>query len=356
MIRRLRRAFVRFVLLVVVPVAVAIAGAQYYVENAHFVTTGNAYVKAKMVSVSAEVSGRIARVLVAENRRVKAGETLFNIDSEPFRIAFQKAEADLARVRNEIQAMKADYRQARIEFTEARKDIAYYERLFERQRKLVKSGHASRARYDEAQRNVVLSRQRASVLRQKALQTVARLGGADDLLLEKHPDFLRAKAARDDAELDLRRTIVQAPANGTIGPIRIENGEFLTAGQPAMPLVLTARPWIVANLKETQLTHVLVGQKARITVDAYPDHAFEAVVQSISPSTGSELAILPPQNASGNWVKIVQRVPVRLALAPGGPTLALRAGMTVGVSIDTGRRVTLVDLIGSAMAWMPGSE
>jgi membrane fusion protein, multidrug efflux system len=347
----MRRAILRLILLVLVPIAALIGGAQYYLSTVRYVTTQNAYVKATVVAISAEVTGRIERVPARENQLVAAGDLLFAIDREPFRIALQKAEAELARVRNDIAALRANYRQSRVEIKEATGEISFYRRVFDRQSKLAGKGYASRARFDEAQRNLANSRQRAAMLRQKSLRILARLGGAANPKLESHADYLRARAARDDAELNLRRTRIRAPISGIVGPVRIEPGEYITAGVPTMPLIAASGHWVEANLKETQLTQIRVGQKVRIVVDAYPNRKLDARVDSISPTTGAEMSILPPQNASGNWVKVVQRVPVRLAFEDIQPPLKLRAGMTVSVSIDTERERSLGDLIGSAFAW-----
>ncbi len=346
----MRRGLIRLVMLVVVPIAAVIGGAQYYMSTLRYVTTENAYVKATVVAISAEVTGRIDRLLARQNRRVAAGDLLFSIDAEPFRIVLQKTEAELARVQNEIEAMRADYRESQLEIKEAAGDITFYQRVFDRQRRLEGKGHASRARFDEAQRNLSNSRQRTAMLRQKSLRILAQLGGKLDQPLEAHAGYQHAKAARDDAELDLRRTKVYAPISGIVGPVRIEAGEYITAGTPAMPLIASGAHWVEANLKETQLTQIRVGQKVTIGIDAYPNRKLSARVDSISPTTGSEMSILPPQNASGNWVKVVQRVPVRLALDTIQPPLNLRAGMTVSVSIDTGRDHSLNELIGSAFA------
>jgi membrane fusion protein (multidrug efflux system) len=347
----MRRVLLRLLLLVAVPIAAAVGGAEYYMSTLRYVTTQNAYVKSTVVAISAEVTGRIEQLLTRQNRRVAAGDLLFRIDPEPFRITLDKADAELSRVRNEIRALRADYRESRLELKEATGDIPYYRRAFDRQRRLAGKGHSSRARFDEAQRKLTNSRQRAAMLRQKSLRILAQLGGKLDLPLDAHADYRRARATRDNAELDLRRTMVHAPISGTVGPVRIEAGEYITAGTPAMPLISAIDHWVEANLKETQLTQIRIGQTVDIVIDAYPNRKISARVDSISPTTGAEMSILPPQNASGNWVKVVQRVPVRLALDDIQPPLTLRAGMTVSVSIDTGRDHSLNDLIGSALAW-----
>ena len=350
------RTLIRIVLLGIVPIAAVVTAAHYWVASGRYVATDNAYVKANLISISAEVSGRVEQVFVTENMSVRAGGRLFSIDPEPFRIELARAEAELAKVRIVIIALGADYRQAGMELKEAQSEIAYFKRVQSRFSALAKRGHASRAKLEEANRNLANARQRASALRQKTLRILARLGGKLSQRISRHPEYLEAKANRDEAELNLRRTLVLAPVDGHIGRLKLQSGEYVRAGETMLPLIEAGGSWIEANLKETQLTHVKVGQRARIVLDAYPDHGWDATIKSISPSTGAELSILPPQNASGNWVKVVQRVPVRLAIGSVHPSITLRSGMTVSVSIDTERRPTLIGLIGEALAWTRDRE
>jgi len=354
--RPVARAIIRLLLLGVLPIAVLVTAAHYWVASGRYISTDNAYIKANLIAISAEVSGRVDSVYVAENTPVKAGQKLFSIDSEPFRIELARARAELDKVRNLIVALRADHRQAQMELKEARADVAYFKRVQRRFAALARRGNASKAKLDEADRNVNTSRQRASALRQKTLRILARLTGATDGSIENHPEYLEAKANRDEAELSLRRTTVSAPVDGYVGRLKLQAGEYVTAGETMLPLIESGASWIEANLKETQLTHIAVGQRARIVLDAFPDHTWEATVNSISPSTGAELSILPPQNASGNWVKVVQRIPVRLKIGDVHPSITLRSGMTVSVAIDTERKPTLVDLIGEALAWKSESE
>lgn len=348
----MRRRLVRLILLVAVPAAVLVVGAHYWVAGWRYVRTENAYVKSNVIQISAEVSGRVQRVFVSENGFVRAGEAIFGIDPEPFRVAFEQAEAKLAMVRNDVRALRASYREAEEELKEAQQNIAYLERVYRRLRSLVGRGHASRAAFEEAERDLATARQRASALREKSLRILASLGGKADLAVESHPEYLAALAARESAEIALKRSVVYAPADGTIGRLRLQVGEYVAAGEPVMPLIETTRPWIEANLKETQLTHVRVGQRAEVVVDAFPDLVWEARVASISPTTGAELAVLPPQNASGNWVKVVQRVPVRLEIdTSSGRPFSMPAGVTASVRIDTGRDRSLFDVVGAALAF-----
>ena len=349
----MRRVLLRIFLLVVVPAAAVLVGAHYWVASGRYVTTENAYVKANLIQISAEVAGRVAEVFVRENSRVAAGDPIFSIDAEPFRIALAEADARLAAARNRIVALQASWRGAREELREAEQEVAYHKRNFDRLSKLAGRGHESRASFEEAEQNLIAARRRAGTVRQKGLATLAELGGDPGIEAEESPQFREALAARDRAEIDVRRTVIRAPSDGTIGRVRLQKGEYVDAGRPVMPLIETASAWVEANLKETQLTHILVGQTAEIVVDAFPDLAWRARVASISPSTGAELSVLPPQNASGNWVKIVQRVPVRLEVEAGtGRPFAMPAGATVSVSIDTGRAVSLFDVVGSALAFM----
>ncbi len=349
-----RRAWLRFFLLFVVPVAALLVGGHYWVKGTRYVSTENAYVKAHHLAVSADIDGRAATVRVKENDRVRRGDLLFELDPEQPRIDLAKAEAELAGVRNTLEALRAEYRTAQAEYAEAQQEIAYFKRVFDRQKALSQRGVASKARYDEAERDLTNARQTARTVRQKIEQALARLGGRADIPAEQHPLYREAVARRDQAALNLRRTKVYSPADGIVGKVTLQPGEYVEEGRAVIPVIQSNETWIEANLKETQLTYIVPGQTATVVIDAYPDHRWEAKITSISPTTGAELSILPPQNASGNWVKVVQRVPVRLELARFHEGLPLRAGMTVTVSIDTGRDRSLFRMIDSALANIAG--
>ena len=349
-----RRGMTRFILLFFLPVAAVVAGGHYWVKATRYVTTENAYVKAHHLAISSDIDGRATRVLVRENDRVKKGDLLIELDPEQYRIDLAKSEAELAGIRNTLDALRAEYRTVQAELADARQEISYFKRVFERQKKLSARGVASRAAFDAAERNLTQARQAARTTNQKILKALAKLGGRADMPAEQHPMYMEAKAQREQAALNLRRTRIYAPDDGIVGKVSLEGGEYVEEGKAVIPIIQSRAPWIEANLKETQLAHVRPGQTARIVIDAYPDHEWTAKVLSISPSTGAELSVLPPQNASGNWVKVVQRVPVRLKLDRIHDGVALRAGMTVEVSIDTGRDRSLFRMMGTALADITG--
>ena len=354
MSRTFRRGTLRFVLLFVLPVVAVVAGGHYWVKATRYVTTENAYVKANHLAISADIDGRTVRVLVRENDRVEKGDLLFELDPERHRIELAKSEAELAGIRNTLDALRAEYRTAQAELADARQEVGYFQRVFERQKKLSARGVSSRASYDAAERNLTQARQAARTTNQKIQQALAKLGGRVDIPAEQHPIYMEATARREQAALNLRRTRVYAPNDGIVGKVSLQPGEYVEEGKAVIPIIQSGDTWVEANLKETQLAHVRPGQTATIVIDAYPDHRLTAKILSISPTTGAELSVLPPQNASGNWVKVVQRVPVRLALDPVHDGLPLRAGMTVGVSIDTGRDRSLFRMIGTALADITG--
>lgn len=351
-----RRSAIRLVLLVVVPVAAILVGSYYWLQSTRYVTTENAYVKAHHLAISSDIDGRALRVHVQENDHVKRGDLLIELDPEQFRIDLARAEAELGSIRNTLAALRAEYRAAQAELAEADEEIRYYRTVFERQKQLSRRGVASQAKYDEAERNLTLARQSAGTLKQRIQQVLARLGGTYEGPEEYHPMYVEAVARRDQADLNLRRTRITAPAAGIVGHVTLQPGEYVEEGKAVIPLIASGDTWIEANLKETQLTHVSPGQTVRVEIDAYPDREWTAKVASISPSTGAELSVLPPQNASGNWVKVVQRVPVRIVIEPGNDDLPLRAGMTASVSIDTERDRSLFHVIGSAVARIRGGE
>jgi membrane fusion protein (multidrug efflux system) len=331
-----RRRLLRAVLLLGVPLVAAAAGLYFYAAGGRHVETDNAYVKAHIIAVSAEVAGRVVAVDVRDNQAVAAGAPLFRIDPAPFEVAIAKADAQMAVVRTDLASLRAEYRVALAEAKEAEERIDFATRQLDRQRLLKEKGMGREDMFDEARHNLDVARARLAAVQERTARVLANLGGEPNLPAERHPRFLEAQAARNAAQLDLAHTRVTASAAGVVSNMRLQAGEFVARGVPVFSLIESRDTWIEANFKETQLAGVRVGQAARIVADAYPGVAWNARVSAIAPATGAEFALLPPQNATGNWVKVVQRVPVHLAIeqVPGQPPL--RAGMTVTVTVDTG--------------------
>lgn len=346
----MRPRLYRLILLGVVPALVLALAAVWWLQGARYVSTENAYVKTDIARVAAEVSGRALKVHAQAHMRVAKGDVLVEIDRQPFQLAVARAHAELDAARQQVETLRATLAEARAELKEAEDHAAYYTKRYERQLELVKRGIVSGSKHDELQNDARGAKDRVSMMRQKIRRVTASLGGDPMRPADDHP-LVRARLVElEQARLDLARTTVRSPANGVVVNMPLVAGEQVKAGQPLFAIVTDASPWVDANFKETELTHVKVGQPATIVLDTYPGIVWHAEVQSISPATGAEFAILPPQNASGNWVKVVQRLPVRLKLTPRPSDPPLRAGMTAAVSIDTGRERSLSGLFGSVAA------
>jgi membrane fusion protein (multidrug efflux system) len=337
-VTRLRRGLKRFVLLVGVPLLIVIAGVYLYAQGGRYVDTENAYVKANIIAVSAHVPGRVVEVWVEDNQRVSAGELLFRVDPRRFEVAVAEANARLQDVRTEIESLRADYREILVREREARERQRFLTRKLERQQQLIARKLGSQEAHDQADHELGMARYRVKAIAEQKRRVLASLAGSPDLPIEEHPRYLLAEAAREQAAINIEDTSVTAPVAGVISNMTLQAGEFAEEGDALFSIIESAPAWIEANLKETQLTHVRPGQPATVVVDAHPDRTWDAMVTTIAPATGAEFALLPPQNATGNWVKVVQRIPVTLELIDEVAASGLRAGMTVTVSIDTGHQ------------------
>lgn len=347
---RKRRRVMRTVLLIVVPVLVLAGALIFWLHGARYVSTENAYVKTDIAKLAAEVSGRAIEVNAHAHMQVKKGDVLVRIDPQPFVIALERAEAELDAARQEVRMLKASLAEARTELEDAKDVAAYFKKRYVRQIELAERGIMSASRHDELENDARTAGDKVTMAERKISRILASLGGQPDRPVDEHPLVRARLSAVGQAKLDLERTRVKAPASGIIVSMPLVAGEQITAAEPLFAIVTDRAPWIDANYKETDLTHVRPGQTATIQVDTYPGITFEAEVKSISPATGAEFAILPPQNASGNWVKVVQRLPVRLEIKPKPGHPPLRAGMTASVSIDTKQERSLADLFGGFTA------
>ncbi|MBF8270725.1 MAG: Hemolysin D [Gammaproteobacteria bacterium] len=345
------RRWLRSLLLILGPLLFITTGGYFYVTGGRHIETDNAYIKANKVSLSAQVSGAITVVLVAENEHVVQGQELFRIDAAPWQVALTRAQARLQGVRAFIESLKAGYYQKRAELKRDELDLDYNEREYNRQLELSRSKLSSPADLDKTKHEMEMARQQIAITRQALDQIAAQLGGDPDRSLEDHPIYKEVQGSVDDALLNIEWTTVTAPFTG-VAQKKPEPGQYVRAGEPVMVIVANEAMWIEANFKETELTYVRPGQSVRIHVDTYPDQEWHGTVTSLSQASGAEFSLLPPQNATGNWVKVVQRIPVRIAIETWDGAPALRAGMSTTVSIDTSHHRVLPKFLNALLSWL----
>jgi membrane fusion protein, multidrug efflux system len=329
------RQRLRLPLMLAGPVLVVIAGCWWYLTSGRYVSTDDAYIQAARTMVSTDIPGRVVAIAVQDNERVSDGQLLFRLDDRPYRIAVEEATAMLAAARLQVEALKATYRQKVADAKAAEDTLTYQQREYERQRQLVTNGNASRQAFDQAQNAAQMAQQKVVSTQSDIANILAQLGGDPDVPLDQHPAVQRAQAALDKAELDLSYTTVRTHESGIVTKVeQLQVGSYVTASTPVFSM-MSDRIWVEANFKETELTYMHPGQSATVEVDTYPGVVFDAKVVSLAPGTGLSFSLLPPENATGNWVKVVQRLPVRLSLESPDPNNLLHAGLSATVEVDT---------------------
>ncbi|MBN9235305.1 MULTISPECIES: HlyD family secretion protein [Phyllobacteriaceae] len=341
----------RFILMVSVPLVLVAAGGYYWVTGGRYEETENANLQQATLSIAANVPGRIVQVNVADNMGVRKGDVLFAVDPEPYRIALAQADAAVANARLGVEQLRAAYNQAQAQARSASSEVDYAQSQYDRAADLVKKGINPQSTLDQTRNDLDKAKQQLSVAQQGIDSAKAALDGNPDIATDKHPTVLAALAARDKAAFDLTQATVRAPDDGVVyKAASFKVGQYVGVGTPLFALVETGDTWVDANFKETQLTRLKPGQKADIVLDTYPDKTFKATVQAIGAGTGAQFSLLPAQNATGNWVKVTQRIPVRLQLDDSDAKLALRAGMSASVTVDTGASRGFGSLFGHAFA------
>jgi membrane fusion protein (multidrug efflux system) len=335
--RSMPRRWLRRVLFFLLPFAL-IGGLYRYITGGQVMSAGDAYVEADKVGISTDVSGIVKEVDVAENQHVEAGQVLYRLDDLPFRLALERAEAQVGMVGDALNALKANYRGMQAQIKQAQYDVDYYATESHRQQDLLNAHVASQSTFDTARRNLQNAQQKLASLNQQLAAIAANLDSDPDGPVERNPRFLDAMAQRGEVARQLTHTIVNAPFAGIVTDVNsIAPGKYLAASATAFHLVATDHVWVEANPKETELTYVRPGQPVTIMVDSYPDAQWDGTVQSISPAAAQEFSLLPAQNTSGNWVKVVQRIPIRVRVDTSDEYQPpLRTGMSVEVDVDTG--------------------
>jgi membrane fusion protein, multidrug efflux system len=333
------RRRLRWGLFLLLPLAL-IVGGYFYVEGGAYMSTDDAYIEADKVGLSTDVSGMVEAIEVRDNQHVTAGQVLFRLDSLPFQLKLGQAQSQVGIVRDNLTALKANYQSVQAQIKQAENQIAFNQLQYQRQETLARQQFTPQMALDQARLNLQTSQQTLAAGKAQLASIVANLDGNPDIPIEQHPQYRQAVAQRDEAARELRDTVVRAPYNGTVTNVpSLEPGMYLPASTSAFNLVDTDRIWVEAQPKETELTEVRAGQPATITVDTYPGQEWHGTVASLSPAAQSEFSLLPAQNTSGNWVKVVQRIPLRVQIDTTDKSMPpLRAGMSVEVSVYTGHK------------------
>jgi membrane fusion protein, multidrug efflux system len=346
------RRYRRTLLLVVLPLVALIAGVVFYLNGGRYVTTDDAYVGAQKVLITPDISGKIEKVVVREGQRVNQGDVLFEIDPVPFQLAVDQAKATLAQAKTSYENLTANIKIYGQMGDLMQQSADLKQRDVDRKAALAKNSFGSQLDLDNSSNSLITVRAELAFVQQQLSSAKTQLLGDPNLPLEQFPPYAQATAALAQAQRNLDHTVMRAPMDGIATQVdQIQLGRFVVAGTPVFSVIDTSKPWVDANLKESDFTYITVGQPVSIDVDAFPDHVFKGTIGSLSPGTGAQFAILPPQNATGNFVKVVQRVPVRIYFDSHDKDVQkLKAGMSAYTTIDTNHRRSLAALFGMSPA------
>jgi membrane fusion protein (multidrug efflux system) len=350
-----KRRISRFVMLVVIPLIALAIGFTWWLSSGRFVSTDNAYVGADKSLITPQVTGAIVAVHVVEGQQVKVGDPLFDIDPKPYEIALALAKGKLEAAKVEFANLQSSFASNIDQIKMGQDAVRVRQADFDRKNDLASHGSGTTADRDTSMANLIQAKQILEFVKWQQATVTVKLGGGPNTKIDQFPDYMQASAAVDDAERNLRNTKVLAPIDGVATQVpEIELGRVAAAGQPVFAVVANTGLWVDANPKESDLTYVHVGLPATVSVDTFPDREWKGSICSIAPGTGAQFAILPPQNATGNWVKVVQRVPLRFCFGPKEDTTGLRAGMSAYLTIDTGRTRTLAGTLEGLKQWVVG--
>jgi membrane fusion protein, multidrug efflux system len=347
--RQPKRRLTRPLLFALLPLAL-VAGSYFYVTGGEIMSTDNAYVQADMAGVSTDVPGTVISIDVHDNEAVKKGQVLYRLKQDSYQTALDGAKAQLGTVHDQILTLQASYKLALAQIEQAQADLPFYQTAFKRQQDLVATGAGTKAAFDSAQHDLDATKQKIQIAKAQAEATLAQLGGDANQPIESNSFYLQAKSGVDNAQRDLNDTVVKAPFDGIVTNVdAIQVGSYLQTSQQAFSLVSSSHVWVQASPKETELTFVRPGQAATIAVDTYPGVEWKGVVDSVSPASGSSFSLLPAQNTTGNWVKVVQRIPMRVRIENTDGKPPLRVGMSVTVDVDTGHARGLPDFVNNLL-------
>jgi len=327
----------RMILLVGLPALAVVLGLGFYLSGGRYISTDNAYVGAQKVLITPDIAGKIVHVAIIEGQHVNPGDELFTLDAEPYKLALDAAKGKLDAARSDYDKLKTNFSALTTLAQLAQMNVDLKQKDVDRKSTLVKSQAGSQADVDTAASAFVTAQLQAQFTKQQRDSTLNQLLGNPDLPLAEFPEYAQAKAALDNAQRDLNHAVVRAPISGIAAQVdNIQVGRYVPAGTPILSVIDDQAPWVDANPKETDITYLRVGQRATIDIDTFPDHTFKGTVIAVSPGSGAQFSILPPQNATGNWVKVVQRFMLRVAFDKNEDTHLLRSGMSAVVEVDTG--------------------